>query len=732
MSAFAAAFSQALHYHQAGHLREAEQLYQKILQQAPDHADAHHLLGVLAFQTGRHDRAVRLIQQALTLNPGSAPYHSNLGNALLLLGRRDQALAHYRSAIQLQPDFPDPWINVGAVLLDQGKPSEAVAHFRQALRLQPEYPEAYNNLGNACKAQGQLDEAAAHYREALRLRPAFVEAHNNLGLVLLEQGKLSEAVAHFRQALRFQPDFPEAYNGLGNACKARGQTGEAEANYREALRLRPAFLAAHNNLGLVLLDQGKPSEAVAHFRQALCLEPNCPEAHLNLGNACKAQGQLDEAAAQYRQALRLRPDDASILDLLGSALLGQHDLSGAEVYFRKALALAPDSANIWNGLGVVLRSLGRFEEASDCFRRALAICPDRAAFHRNLISIGVQEADPVEVERLRRLLKQPGLALQERAAAGFALGKLLDDAARFDEAFACFARANALLKQTPAAAHDPFDGAQLRRGVDRMIQSFTPSFFAQRRSWGEASERPVFIVGLPRSGTTLVEQIAASHPAVFGAGELTDIGQIAVGLSPREGSATGQGWDAGSIARAAGAHLQRLRSLDGAAARVIDKMPGNVYHLGLIAVLFPAARVIFCRRDARDTCLSCYFQWFAGTAHPYTYDLADCGRYYLETDRLMAHWLRVLPLRMLEIHYEALVADQEGQSRRLLDFLGLPWHPACLEFHRAQRPVLTASDWQVRQPMYRRSVGRWRHYARHLRPLLEVLAGWPSNATASR
>src|SRR5260370_583121 len=382
---------------------------------------------------------------------------------------------------------------------------------------------------------------------------------------------------------------------------------------------------------------------------------------------------------------------------------------------------------------MALMSLGQFEEASVCYRKALAISPDKASFHRNLISIGAQAAEPAEVERLIKLLDQPGLPVVERIEAGFALGKLLDNGDRFDEAFAYFAQANTLLKQRPAAADEVFHADRLHRVVDRMIQGFTPGFFADRHEWGKASELPIFIVGMPRSGTTLIEQVAASHPAVYGAGELTDIGRIAVERASGENRATAQGWDAEAIAKASRAHLQHLRSLDSAALRIIDKMPGNVFHLGLIAVLFPAARVIFCRRDARDTCLSCYFQRFANSGHRYTYDLADCGRQWLETDRLINHWVQVLPVRMLEIQYEEMVADQEGQRRRLIDFLGLPWDPACLEFHRTQRPVMTASVWQVRQPIYTRSVGRWKHYERHLGPLLDVLASkeWVAHSLSS-
>jgi hypothetical protein len=313
----------------------------------------------------------------------------------------------------------------------------------------------------------------------------------------------------------------------------------------------------------------------------------------------------------------------------------------------------------------------------------------------------------------------------DRATAGFALGKLLNDAERYDEAFGYFARANELVRQERASQGDRFDPAALARQVDEIIATFTPPFFDQHRDWGDRSALPVFIVGMPRSGTTLVEQIAASHPAVIGAGELRDIDRIA--------AATGRNpaaWDRQVIGTAAAAHMDRLRGLTRADTRggdavnsierVIDKMMGNVFELGLIATLFPAARVIVCRREPRDNCLSCFFQYFA-SGNTFSYDLADCGHRYVQVERLLKHWQQVLPLPMFTMQYEELVADLPGQSRRLIDFLGLPWDPACLQFHRTERAVITASGWQVRRPIYNDAVGRWRNYAKHLKPLLDVL-----------
>jgi tetratricopeptide (TPR) repeat protein len=459
--------------------------------------------------------------------------------------------------------------------------------------------------------------------------------------------------------------------------------------------LKANYANAYSNLCDALREKGQIDEAIAAGERAVALNPTFSEAYSNLGNALKEKGRLDEAIAAFHHAIALKAD-------------------------------FPDAHY---NLGLALRDFGRFDEASASFREALRIS-QHARFYRGLASTGRRAADAVEIERLRALVNQPELPVDDRIDAEFVLGKLMDESDQFDEAFEHLAQGNRLFKQSRAEAGEQFDGDGLRTSVDGIIQNFTPAFFAERRAWGDLSEQPVFIVGMPRSGTTLIEQVAASHPSVFGASELQQIHQISAALSGTRDSAAASSpgrtsplaWDAASIAKAARTYLEHLRSLGGSAARVTDKMPGNVFHLGLIAVLFPNARVIFSRRDARDNCLSCYFQRFAKNNLLYTYDLVDCGVQQVQTDRVIAHWLKALPLRMLEIQYETMVADQEGQSRRLVDFLGLPWDPACLAFHRAKRPVHTASVWQVRQPMYSRSVGRWRHYERHLGPLLEVLA----------
>ena len=605
----------ALEHHRAGRLEPAEALYRKVLQKAPGHPDALHLLGTVALARGDADQAIELIGKALAVVPDLPDGHSNLGNALRAAGRLAEACASYRRAISLRPDFATAYCNLGPVLCEQGDFAAAVASCRRAVALDPLSAQSHSNLGNALRGIGQFEAAEAAHRQAVQLDPAAAEVQINLANVLLELRRWEEAAA----------------------C------------YRRAIELNPRLVAAYRGLALSL-----------HFG-----------------------GDADAAIASY------------------------HD----------ALALSPNEAMLWNELGRCILVLGRFDEAVEAFRRAVAIEPDLTDAYRNLANCRRLAADDQEMSRIAALAARIDLPIDERAAAGFAVGKALDDADRYDDAFAAYDSANRFYREARAAAGNRFDAAGLACEIDRSIADFNLAFFTMVRGWGNPSEVPVFIVGMPRSGTSLVEQIAASHSRVFGAGELSNIGEAAAELGPADAP-----WTQATVRRVADAQLERSRRLGGSADRVIDKMPDNIFQLGVIATLYPAARIIFCRRDPRDVGVSCFFQKFAAGLMMFSYDLADCGQRIRETERIAAHWHRVLPLRCLDIQYESLIADLEGESRRLIEFLGLPWEPACLEFHRTARTVRTASLWQVRQPLYNRSVGRWRHYQRHLGSLLKELA----------
>ncbi len=429
---------------------------------------------------------------------------------------------------------------------------------------------------------------------------------------------------------------------------------------------------------------------MARYEQALRLDPGWAEAHHGLGCVRQEQGRYDEALCGYREALRLRPDHVPALASLGAVLEEMGDFAGAERASRDALQLDPGHAGSLAQLATMLR--GKLPDA-------------------DLAALGLLAAGP-------------GLTHGKRAGALFGLAQVLD--ARGDHAGAArhLHRANSLSLAERSRRGQGYDPAEHDRFVDDLIATCTPEYFERVRGWGLDSERPVFIVGLPRSGTTLTEQILACHSRVYGAGEQSlaalAFRSLPAALSRPDPPVASLGRLDGPVAgRLAREYLDRLAALDGRADRVADKMPDNYLHLGLLATLFPSARFIHCRRDLRDVAVSCWMTNFRSIR--WANDFDHIGSRFLAYRRLMEHWARVLPVPVLEINYEETVSDLEGVARRLVAWCGLDWEPGCVAFHEGMRPVRTASAAQVRQPIYRHSLERWRHYEDALRPLFSRL-----------
>jgi tetratricopeptide (TPR) repeat protein len=419
------------------------------------------------------------------------------------------------------------------------------------------------------------------------------------------------------------------------------------------------------------------------------------------------------------RALAAAPDNVEALCLRGSLMSAVGDPAEARKAYRVALEREPDNVEAVAGIARCMMESGRIDEATEWLWRAIGLNEARGSAWFALARIGRLPVEDVAFARLLHLLQDGQFDPPVRARMQFAAGTVFDRAGRTDEAFEHFAAGNRLVDVSFSAdVHDRF--------IDRLIATFDAAFVAANAAKGVDSDRPVFVVGMPRSGTTLVEQFVASHPRAFGAGELDAMNLIAERLA-RQLSPDGdylagiRGLDAALAQGCAEDYLREIgERAGGAPLRVIDKMPGNFVHLGLIAALFPRARVIHCTRDPMDTCLSIYFQLFEGH-HPYAYDLRNLGRYYRAYQRLMAHWKAVLPIPIMDMPYERVVEDQRGATEALLAFCGLGWDDGCLDFHRTDRPIRTASDAQVRQRIYRHAVARWKAYESHLDPLKAAL-----------
>jgi tetratricopeptide (TPR) repeat protein len=719
----------ALRHHQQGHLDEAARLYRGLLAAQPGHLEALHLLGVVAHQQGDHARAVELIGRAIAGNPGNATYHANLAEAYRALGRLEQAVAGCRAALRLRPHYPEAANNLGLALLGQGKTDDAIAQFEEALRLKPDYAMACNNLGNALRLRGDLGGAMTHFRRAVELGPTLAEAHSNLGQLLLERHQPHEALTHLEAAVRLRPDLAEAHNNLGNALRELGRTAAARQAYARALHLNPHLAMTYNNMGQALQEENALDDARRWYERALQLDPDSARFQCNLAGLLAGQEKYDAAADGYRLALRLDPAHAEAHCGLGAVRHEQGSFAEAQAHYREALRCNPELPAAHAALGRVREELGDPAGAEGCWRAALWYDPRHAGAAAQLATLLRDKLPDEDLAALRIVLADPDLPDARRSALQFGLAQVHDARGAYAEAAGLLRQANALALAVARQRGQGYDPAAHARFVAGMMATCTPAFFKRVRGFGLESERPIFIVGLPRSGTTLTEQVLASHSQVFGAGELCLARDDFEALAPQADAALGvlARLDQATARRLGEQHLGRLRELNADRRRVADKMPDNYLYLGLLAALFPRAKFIHCRRDLRDVAVSC---WMTNFRHiRWANDPDHIAGRFEEYRRLMEHWRRVLPVPLLEVDYEETVADLEGVARRLLDGCGLAWEPDCLKFHEGQRPVRTASVSQVRQPIYTRSVARWKHYEPSLGSLFDQLEHRPEVAT---
>ena len=637
---------------------------------------------------------------------------------LSLMGQGKDALQILQRAVQLSPQDAEAHGNLGHLLRGQRQLAAAVASYRRALELAPALAEVRLALGNALRELGQPGEAVTAIAAVLELHPDHYAAHNDLGSALLDLGEIDRAVVSYRQALRINPDYAEADCNLGHALRLLGQPDEAIAHCRRALERRPGFAEAHNHLANALLDLGQGEQAVACYRRALQINPVFTLAQLNLGNAFIGLGRLEEAAASLRGVLAHSANHPAALTSLGKVLRLQGRGADAEALAVRALQIRPDSATALVLLAEVRADKGQFAEAETLLARAVTLDPDLPAAWIGIARYRRMTADdPSWLAAVQRLLAGR-LAPADAIALRFAMGKTFDDQQDYERAFHSYREANEMVKRHSSA----YDAQQVTRYVDAVTRTYTQDLLSELRDRGVSSARPVFIVGMPRSGTSLVEQIIASHPAAFGAGELTFWNDA---MAAQGSSAIDTAPDQQTITRLAHDYLALLEGLSPNATRIVDKMPANFLNLGLIHAALPDARIIHVQRNPIDTCLSIYFQHYT-VGFPYAHDLDDLAHFYSEYVRLMRHWHAILPEdALLDLPYESLVGDQQGWSRRMIDFIGLPWDSRCLDFHLTDRVVNTASKWQVRQQMSRASVERWRHYAPFIGPLRRLLDQGP-------
>ena len=724
--AFAKRVAQGLEHHQAGRLDEAEKLYRQALALKPGDPDAQHYLGVALHQRGEHEAAVELIEHAVAVRPDSPQMFANLAEARRESGKPVEAEAACRRAIALAPGYADAWLNLGAALFQQRRFDEAEAAARQAAALRPGFPQALLMIADALREQWRPKEAEPAYRKALDAAPNQWSALANLGWMLVQSGRMEEGLALCRQAAAQSGKEILPLQNLGRVLLEYGRLDGAMDALGEALERAPNVPMISLLIGIAWDELGEVAEARNWLERALRLDETLLDARIRLAGLEADLDNFQTAIEMLETVLAEDPDRVEAIVAKAKAKLSLGDVDGAVADHREAIRLVPNSAAAHAALGGTLSSAGDIPGAVESQRKAIELNRNCVPAYAGLLTTLRHKAEDAERDAAAALLEAPWMTDARRSALHFGLAHYWDGKGEWDLAAEQMIKANAHRKAADTARHRNYQPAQYEAFIDRVIETFTPAQFERFKGLGSESERPVFIVGMPRSGTTLTEQIIASHPQAFGAGE-RPFARQGLGLLPQimqrpedDPLTCLKAADGPALLAAANWHLARLAALDGGAAlRAVDKMPDNYGLLGWLAVLFPKARFIYCRRDLRDVSLSCWITNFGEIR--WANDLEHLAHRALQHQRIMAHWRKVLPVPVLDVDYEAMVADQEGQSRRLIEWLGLDWDERCLSFHKTERLVRTASVTQVREPIYKRSVARWQRYEAMLSPLLEKL-----------
>lgn len=671
----------------SGHAAQALECYVRALAIQPSHAGAIGNRGIALSTLGRHEEALVCYDRALALQPRSAEHNNNKGGALRALGRLEAALACFEAAVAIRADFVDALNNRANTLTDLGRSSEALETLEKLRALAPDRVDVWINRGVALLKTGQAEAALASLDEAVKRAPASAQAHNIRAETLRRLGRPVEAAQAFFKALALNPNYAEAFFNLGQTFLDLKLRNEALAAIHTALNLNPALSALVRRLIQVQMDRRHFIEAAATSELAIAHDPADVDSRNTLGIALSQLGRDEEALKSYEAAIEINPNSVTAL----------------------------------NNRALLLIQLGRMDAGLAQLNEAVARAPHNAHAYYNLSRFRTFEPDDAIFDALGPIgAQRPPANPDEAAAANFALAKACADIGEFDRSFGHLARAHALLRELW-----PYDEKATLNGLARTGAAARRQGLAHRTG-GDPSPAPVFIVGMPRSGTSLLEQILAGSPGVHCAGEIDDLEQAIRDIGGPLAEAFERPEAIADVApadwtRLGADYVQRIRHRAPDALRIVNKTPENFRLLSQIALSMPNAKIIHVLRDPLDTCVSCFSIRFLDN-RAYAHDLGELGRYYSGYRALMRDFMTALPEgMMIELRYEDLVADIETQSRRAIDHCGLEWDPACLAFHKRERVARTASLAQVRKPLFSSSIGRWRAYEAHLGPLLAAL-----------
>jgi len=643
------------------------------------------------------------------------------GMTLFQRGRMLEAERAFQSVLSMDSKNINALQLLGIIKFQTGRFEEGEQLLQRAIKQAPNIADLHFNLGNMLEQQGKLKQAAVAFENAIKQGMAGDQAHNNLGMVLVKLERLKEAEASLLKSININPKNPSALSNYGLLLRKQERPDEAVKVLEQAIAIEPRFVEAYSNLGALYVEKGDTTKAEEYLRKALNIDTKNSNAMSGLAGVLLRRNEDDAALALLQNAVKLNPKSLDVNLNLAKAFVKLEDDESAIEAYKRVVGLNPDDVKALAGIGDLLSKQGKFDAAKDHFEKILDVDHDSIGGRVGLLSMKPPGVEDEKVKYLEGVYRDLDNSEEAKTNIAFCLGKVFEKNGDDAKAFGFLADGNSLKRSSyDYSLHED------EKFFSSIKEVFSEEFFQKHSNSGCEDTTPIFIVGMPRSGTTLTEQILSSHPQVFGAGELADIRKLVVGITADTGynkfPQFAEQLGDNDLSQMGLDYINGLRKRDSSVERITDKMPHNFLHVGMIRLMLPNAKVIHCRRDPIDNCLSIFKQNFGGV-HKYAYEQTELGGYHLLYQDLMEHWGSVLPGFMFELQYEDMVADQEGMTRKLLEFCDLPWDDNCLQFHKSERTVKTASYTQVRKKIYSDSVELWRRYEQELQPLITALSG---------
>ncbi len=608
----------------------------------------------------------------------------------------------YIKALNADPNNYAALINFGVLLKSLNRIEEAKESFVKAIKINPNFELGYLNLGNIYFKLNKLDEAETNYKKTIEIKPNYAEAHFNLGIIYDSTDRSDQAELSYNEAIKLKSNYSQAYNNLGNLYRKLKRTNEAEINYKKLIEINSSSAEGYYNLANLYNDVDKFDDALVNYTKAVKLNPNFVSCYNELGTVYHKLHKLDDAIINYRKAIELNADYSEAYFNIGISLYAQNKTEQALENYKKALKIKSDYFEVYNNLGTVSQSLGKIDQAEKNYKKAIELKPNFAEAHYNLSNIKTFKNEDEQFNQMKNLILDKDLNNEQLYQLNFALGKAYEDLENYEESFVNYIKGNKLCKK--------MIGYNIEEDQN-LFKQLEESYLKIKKNSSKFSDltdnpNPIFILGMPRSGTSLAEQIISSHSNVFGAGELNFIESLGDKLARGINEVN---YD--SLLNFKNKYIQRLKDLAEKNIMVSDKMPLNFRYIGLILTVFPNAKIIHLKRDPAAICWGNYRQNFTNKRSiRYCYDLEDLVTYYNLYENLMNFWIKELGNKIYNLDYEKLTRDQESETKKLINHLGLRWEDACLTPEKNKRIVKTASSKQVRQKVYKGSSQKWKKF----------------------